>query len=574
MRLGKKQIVALVTAMGTLAVLLAGCGGSSSGNGNALPDSQQVWEAGLNAGAADIRRMDPGKTTDLYSFTVELKVFPGLVTLDQNLNVIPFAAQAMPTVSSDGLTYTFKIRPGLKWSDGTAIDANTFAYSLNRSLDPCTKSGGASYLYPIKGAVDFNTSTCDAAADAQNQVDSKTLVGQSIVVTDPQTLTITLEKPAAYFTSAMTVGVAMAQPKQLITQFGDKNWTDHLADNGGFGGSMYKLTTWDHKGNVVLDRNDAFWGEKPKIRQIHYHIYQDSQTEFNDYQTGKILNSGVPLAQYPEAKTRKDFYELPALAIGYWQPNWKLAPFDDVRVRQAFFLAIDRNTLSTNVDHGSSIPTIHIVPQGQPGYFADLKDPEGRSGTAALSADQAKAKELITAYANDKCGGDITKCPKVVLTTTNDPDSITHDTAVMNMFQQAMPGYPMSLNPIDFGTLLDQIYSPKQPQIWDIGWIVDYPDPQDWLSLQFLPANEGNTNTGNVEDATANDLMNKCDSTEGDARFTFCNQAEQELVTQGAWIPVLQQKVFGTVSPKLANFKDTPAGYIVLPTLSNIYLTK
>jgi hypothetical protein len=77
-----------------------------------------------------------------------------------------------------------------------------------------------------------------------------------------------------------------------------------------------------------------------------------------------------------------------------------------------------------------------------------------------------------------------------------------------------------------------------------------------------------------VEDDTANGLMNQCDSTTGDARFTFCNQAEQELVTQGAWIPVLQQKVFGTVSAKLANFKDTPAGYIVLPTLAGMYLTK
>ena len=356
MRLGKKHIVALVTAMGTLAVLLAGCGGSSSTGGTALPDSQQVAEFGLNAGAADIRRLDPAKTSDLYSFSVEDKVFPGLVTLDQNLVTVPFAAESLPTVSSDGLTYTFKIRSGIKWSDGTPIDATTFAYSLNRSLDPCTKSGASSYLYPIKGAVAFNTSTCDAPASAANQVDSKTLVGDSIVVTDPQTLTITLAAPAAYFTSALTVAVGFAQPKQLITQFGDANWTDHLGDNGGFGGSMYKLATWDHKGNVVLDRNTAFWGTQPKLREIHYHIYQDGTTEYNDYQTGKIMTSGVPLAQYTTAKTRKDFYELPALAIGYWQPNWKKAPFDDPRVREAFFLGLDRNTLSANVDHGIEHP--------------------------------------------------------------------------------------------------------------------------------------------------------------------------------------------------------------------------
>src|SRR5262245_50223323 len=161
MRLGfRKAWLSTGLALLTLStLLLAACGGSSGG-GQAAPDSKQVLKRYLVVTRLDVRTLDPAVVTDFYSFFPIYLAFPSLLTFDDKLNAVPWAADSMPTVSADGLTYTFKIKAGLKWSDGSPIDANTFAYSINRSLSPCTASAVASYLYPIKDAAAFNGEGC------------------------------------------------------------------------------------------------------------------------------------------------------------------------------------------------------------------------------------------------------------------------------------------------------------------------------------------------------------------------------------------------------------------------------
>src|SRR5262249_54572426 len=159
---------------------------------------------------------------------------------------------------------------------------------------------------------------------------------------------------------------------------------------------------------------------------------------------------------------------------------------------------------------------------------------------AANKANTAMAKQLITDYANRKCGGDITKCPKVTYETSNTPTNIAGSQALLQMWKTAMPGYPVAVNNVDFNTLISDIYSGDQPQLVGVGWIVDYPDPQDWLSLQFLPGSS--VNTGNVLDPAANELMNKADVEQNQqTRFQEYNQAEQLMVNDVAWIVTNQQ---------------------------------
>ncbi|HEY7975184.1 MAG TPA: ABC transporter substrate-binding protein, partial [Ktedonobacterales bacterium] len=134
MRLGarKTSLAAVLTLAGSLAMLLAGCqSGTGSSGTTAVSDSQQIFKDQIG-GISDIKTLDPGVNTDLYSAEAINLVFPGLLVLDPKLAVEPWAAQALPTVSSDGLTYTFKVKPGLKWSDGTPITSETYAYSINR----------------------------------------------------------------------------------------------------------------------------------------------------------------------------------------------------------------------------------------------------------------------------------------------------------------------------------------------------------------------------------------------------------------------------------------------------------
>jgi oligopeptide transport system substrate-binding protein len=547
----------LVVLVGLIAILVAGCG-SANNSSSSLPDSQQVFRFPLNANSVDIKTMDPGIIQDLYSFYPIELVFPSMLSLSADGTPFPWAAQAMPTFDTANNTYTFKIRTGLKWTDGTPIDANTFAYSINRTLSPCTGSAVTYYMFAIKDASAYSTQKC--GADGTSVVGKiPTLIGDSLNVPDSQTLVITLTGPAPYFLEAICYPTADAAPKQLIDQFGAKTWTAHLTDNGGFGGNLYKVKVWDHKGNIDVVRNDSFWGTKPKLREVDFKVYQTVNAEYSDYLDGKLEQGAAPPAQYKSSKARSDFHETGLLAESYYQPVWTKKPFDDIRVRQAFDLALNKDVLANQVDQGSVIPSNHIVPNGMPGYFPGLVGPDGSPSTAG---NVAKATALMQSYATDKCGGQISKCTPVTLTDSNDPATVTYDQAAVQMWQTAFPGYPIKTSFIDFNTLISLIYSANVPQIFGIAWIADYPDPQDWLSLQFSPT--ALNNTGFVTDAAANALMTQADADLGANRMSLYNQAEQSLQTQVAWITEYQWKNFYNVPSYVHNFAFTGLGQLPL----------
>ena len=158
-KLRKQAAPGLLVLMGVMSLLIAGCGSSSSGT-SPLPDSQQIFRFPLNANGVDIKTMDPAQVQDYYSyFPVEL-VYPSLLSLSAQGTPYPWAATAMPSFDTSTNTYTFTVRSGLKWTDGTPIDANTFAYSINRALSPCTASPVTYYLFAIKDAPTFATEKC------------------------------------------------------------------------------------------------------------------------------------------------------------------------------------------------------------------------------------------------------------------------------------------------------------------------------------------------------------------------------------------------------------------------------
>ena len=578
MRLGSRKLSlsGLIVLMGTLALLLAACGGggTSGTTGDKLPDSQQIFHPVLNPGSNDIATMDPQITQDLYSIEPVTLVFPSLVTLDNSLKVEPWAINGMPDVSSDGTTYTFHIKPGLKFSDGEPIDANAFAYSINRAVDPCLASPVSYYLANIKDAGTFTGETCNkdgsySAAKGQTSAVVKTLIGDSLVVQDAQTLVIKLSAPAAYFLEALTYPTSFAVPQNMIKQYGSK-WIEHLTDNGGFGGNLYKVTKWDHSGSLDLVRNDAFWGTKPQLKEIDYTIYKDRGTEYNAYLAGQNDRTGIPTTNYQQAKSRNDFHELGALSIGYYAMNWKQAPFDDVRVRQAFAISLDKNSIVNNVLHGAAIATNHIVPQGMPGYNQNLNGPDG---TQSLSGDTSKATALATAYAAEKCGGQMSKCPQVTFTiTTGSQDLQNEAEAALQMWQKAMPGWPIKIATTDFNTLLNNLAA-KQVQFWAIGWGADYPDPQDFLSLQFGPA--ATNNNGSVSVPDANTLMNKADAeTDQNQRIQDYEAAEQLLVTAVAWLPITQSKSFYLSRSYVKNYSITAQLTPSLDQWEQVYIAK
>jgi oligopeptide transport system substrate-binding protein len=565
-----------------------------------LPDKEQIFqplEIGPNAG--DLATLDPALINFGVDYQLAQLLFPGLVTLDEQQRVVDWAAERHE-VSADGLTYTFHLRKGMVWSDGTPITAETFAYSINRALDPCTGSDVASYLYNIKGAAEFNARTCPLKGNFS--VDQR--VGKSIVVADPLTLKLTLEAPAGYFLASLTYPTSWAVPKALIEEYGER-WTEHLADNGGFGGNLFKLTTWQHlgefitstptplsatptlapfptlkptvspdaKGEIVFTRNERFWGQKPELKEVQFTLFKDTGHAWETYKAGEgDANPAVIAQELDIAKTLKGstFHRVPQLAFSYLAPNWKVAPFDDIRVRQAFSLALDRQAIAHDILKDASLPTIHFMPEGLPGYNPDLTDASGRKGKDALKPDLVTARKLANDYAAEKCGGDFSKCtPIVFMITANRPTTALVAQTMQQQWQIAFPGWSITVGAIMHGPQIKSV----SLMLTNATWGADYPDPQDFTSLLWTTSTP--YNKGRVSISQVDQLCAQADGiSDLSARIPLYQQAEQVLVTQGAAIPYAQPLNTYVVRSRVVGWQIAPTLLTPLSVWQATYLTR
>ena len=288
----------------------------------------------------------------------------------------------------------------MRWSDSNPLDSETFAYSLNRTLDPCTRSEVAHYLFSIQDAVAFHAGACPAGAHTS----AKTLVGSSIISSDPLTLQIKLSAPDPSFLFALTTPGSWAVPERLVKIYLD-HWTEHLADGNGFGGNLYKVTKWDHAGHFEMASNDGFWGKKPIIQHVNFTLYRVATEAVSDYKAGVGDMVAAPIAPSDDLRSLKgtNYSAIPALDLTYLVPNWRMAPFDDLRMRQALALAVDRRALLRDAGRETDLPTIHIVPSGLPQYDGDLHDPVGKDRRRRAGIRSVQALALAQSYANSNC---------------------------------------------------------------------------------------------------------------------------------------------------------------------------
>ncbi len=572
-----------------LAVAVSGClgGSSSSGPANLAPKSKQVFNYQLVTGSSDISGLDPDVNFDDLQqaapsahagalLPISL-VYSGLVTFDSSLAVKNWDAQKID-VSTDGLTYTFHLRDDLKFSDGKAVTAADYAYSINRTLDPCLASPVAPYLYEIADSQVFNSETCApnggsftyGAGYGQTTPVLKNLLHDSVTTPDAQTLVIKLGAPAAYFLNALAYPAADALEQSVVGGgFAGSTWTANLTKGttGQGGSGPYYVSSWDHKGMLVLKANPYF-RQQPQLQTINISIVSDAGAAYSAYQSGTADIGYPPAAKLAQAAKQSDYHQGGVLWINYLGLNWKMAPFDDVRARQAFALALDKDQLNMSVLQGAQMPTNHLVPQGMPGYNDALKGPDSVTST---QGDATKAKALWQQYVAQKCGGQTSSCAGVTLTYSSaSPTAAALGTAMQKMWQTAL-GVTVTLQAVDFNTMLGQLAT-NSVQMWNIGWTAYYPDPQDWLSLQFLPGAQYNFGGVNVKDA--NVLMQAADTNLNQAqRLQQYQQAEQLLADQVAWIPYDQVTDHWQVRAWIHGYAETALGQPSLDQWLSMYVT-
>ncbi|HEY4384868.1 MAG TPA: peptide ABC transporter substrate-binding protein [Ktedonobacteraceae bacterium] len=561
-----------VSILSLLVLLITACGGSTQ------PTTQQITKAAANKqilvlpieGTADLISFDPALVTDLPSINAVNLVFTGLVELDNNLQVRDQLASSH-SVAADGITWTFKLRPGLKFSDGAPLTSADVAYSLDRALAPSLKSPVSPlYLGLLK----------DAAKRESGAIPS--LIGDSILTPDPQTVVLIASQKAAYFLQILTYQTSFVVEKSMVEKYGN-NFAPHLSEGIG-GDGPFKVSEYTPGKQIVFVPNKNYYGAQPQIQKIVMPFFPQSSTSYQAYQANQIDQASVQSANIAQAKALPNgqFHQQPLLTIDFLGFNELAKPFDNLKIREAFALAINKNIIAQSVYKGSVIPTNHIIPEGMPGYNPDLKGPDG---TTSTTGNPTLAKQLLTEGMKE-AGYTQATFPSITLTFSSQGGIDLHNemAAEQQMWQNAL-GINVKLDDINFNKLIDlrvnTLNNPKGLQMWGLYWSADYPDPQDWLTLIFGQDSSKNAmNYGqnhsaqNAEQVTNQKLMGQADVTSDQTkRLQMYNQAEQQLVNDAAWMPRFQNSLSFVRKPCVVGMKDNPQDMYPPDSWANVYIS-
>jgi peptide/nickel transport system substrate-binding protein/oligopeptide transport system substrate-binding protein len=567
-----------LVAAGTLALLLSACGGSSTSNQPTQPtgpakgaNQKLIMYLGTGGGSQDIVTLDPGVGQDSASLSVINEIFDGLVTLDKNLNVEKWGADNI-TVSSDGLTYTFHLRAGQKFVDGTPVKASDYAFSINRSDNPCLASPVNSYLAAIKDAAAFAAETC--GADGKTITGSiQSLIGDSVVADDSAgTLALTLAQPAGYFEEALTYSTSFAVEQSALGDGLGANgkWLDNLAKGMGSSG-MFAVKTWDHAGNLDLVANPNWWGKKPNFSEVDFKLFESVDTEYSTFQSDPTAGANneqeIPVGQVAAAKSDSDFKSAPLLTFSGFEMNYKIKPFDNKDARLAFCEAIDRTAIVHNILKDTASPTWNIVPKGMPGYNPNLQGPDG----APVSGDLAKAQAHWAAYKATLNGAQI---PPIKLSFNLARASQKATAEYYQATWNAAFGLNTTIDQTAWPTILKE-QDQKTVQLSRFAWGADYPDPQDFMTLLF--DTHSAYNNWNVSVPAADQLMEAADKIyqpdQQNTRMSDYNQAEQLLINDGGMCITYQPTNFYKVRPWVYGFEQDAQAFYPLDDWQNGYLT-
>lgn len=569
MRSTKKLAFGIIPTMLTvLTVVLSACSGSgiSTNDMNRAPANQQVFNR-PETGIADLETFDPAMVSSSTSLVPISMVFTGLVALDGQQKVVPELAQSWST-SSDGLTWTFKLRAHVKFSDGTALTSSDVVYSLNRALLPSLRSPVApEYLNLIK--------------DSDKLLAGKiaTIIGDSVLAPDPDTVVIKIDKPVSYFLSTLTYPTAFVVEKKLIDAYGNAKFTDHLNEGGGSG--PFKVKSYIHGQGIVLVPNPNYIKARPTVT-VNFLFYKDVNTAYQAYRNGQLDLTPVPTTYLSQIQNSKEYHQIPMLAIYYYCLNFNTKPFNNVKIRQALDLALDKSQIVKVVYKNVVVATNHIIPSGIPGYNPNLTGPDG---TTSTSGNTALAQKLFAAGLQEDGYSGAAALPKIQFSYATGSPDMTREIEIAIAEWKEVLGIDIQAQPMDFETLTSEEPSTVgngRLQMFQTSWSDDYPDAQDFTTLQFSKgspnnsANYGqNSSTAAAQQAQVQNELSAADvEMDTSTRSAMYASAEQQLVDDVAWLPMYQ----GTTSYAL---KTYVRGYTfdatnIIPPFdwSNLYITQ
>ena len=490
---------------------------------------------------SDPPTLDPHLTGDTTSAGVVAEVFSGLVTLDTDLKLVPDIAESWTI--EDGTVYTFKLRANAKFHNGKPVTAQDFKWSLERAAAPDTASPVAdTYLNDILGAEKY----FDGEADE--------IVGLKVI--DDHTLEITTDAPKAYFLAKLTYPTANVLDREVVEAGGRSWWIDNPVGTGPFKLSEYRIGE-----RIVLERNEDYYRDLAGVETIVMNLaggqamamYENDEIEITGvglYDLERVLDPNEPL-------NKELVVAPPGFSVSYIGFNASMAPFDDVKFRQALNHAVDKQLIATGVLSELVEPAYSILPPGFPGYTENI---------VGLQFDPDLARKLLS----ESKYPDAESRPRIVVTVPGTGGTIGLDLeVVLEMWKQEL-GVEVEIQQVEWATYLEDLDAKKFQAYAGLGWEADYPDPQDFLDILFH--SESSINHGDFKNAEIDAVLEEA-RVEADInkRIALYHQAEQMIVDAAPWVPMW------FTGDRYALVKDYVEGYVmtpmIVPKLRQIRLT-
>lgn len=472
--------------------------------------------------AQDPETLDPALVQDVTSHSFVSLLFSGLVTLDSNLEVVPDLAERWD-VDETGTVYTFYLRKDALFHNGQPVTAEDVRYSLERACDP--KRGSVqraqSYLDDIVGVMERTLGQADSIGGLQ--------------VLDDYTLQITIDAPKPYFLSKLTYPTSYVVNRENVEDTSRK-WTSNPIGSGPFKMSENGVN------EMILVAFDDYYRGRPQVDRV---VFKYRGQPMNQYERGELDVIEVSLDNIdrvldPNDPLHADLRVVSQLDVWYIGFNTSIPPFDDPQVRRAFAYATNKKAIAEIAFNKMVVPAEGILPPGMPGYDPDLE---------GIPYDPDLAVEEIVASTY----GDVSELPPIILTVTGAGTG----EMLAEMYKEVL-GVDIEVEVVDWGVFLSGLDA-QEYQMFSLGWIGDYPDPQNFVDLLFH--SESAYNHGAYNNPELDALVEEA-RTEQDheRRLALYREAEALLVQDAAWIPLYHSGGYYLVKPYVQNLVITGQG--------------
>ena len=478
----------------------------------------------------DPTSLDPQKISGDWENRIDGDIFEGLVTEDPKDNPIPGQAASW-TISPDQKVYTFKLRDGIKWSDGQPVTAQDFVFAFQRLMDPKTAAQYAYLQYTIKNAEKIN----------KGEIKDLTQLGVKAI--DDKTLEITLENPTPYFLNALMHYTAYPLPKHVVEAKGDQ-WVKigNIVTNG-----PYKPTEWVPGSHVSMVKSDQYYDAKDiKIDNVNYYTLEDQAAALKRYRAGEFdILTSFPADQFDwiQKNLPGQAHVVPFLGTYYYVLNSTKPPFNDKRVRQALSMAVNREVIGPKILGTGELPSYSWVPPGTANYgepaYVSWKDEPYKQKVE-------EAKKLLKEAG---FGPDHPLKAQLRYNTNDNHKRIA--VAIAAMWKPL--GVDIELYNTETKVHYDEMQR-GEVQIGRAGWLADYNDPINFLNLLSTGV-EMNYGRWSNKDY---DALIKQGNEEIDLkkRAEIYKKAEQLALDDSAAIPIYYYVSQNIVAPKVQGFVD------------------